>query len=136
MFKLHYRFSKPVVRLSVFAAFLSVVLGFCCYMVQSDRDDEERDRFRVAWWSVNRGETAEVQAMLQHKKISKEDLSEMLLMVAGEEGMDVEPAVKTLSAMKVDTHIHDAEGRGVLQVARLHHHANMIVLLQKAGVTE
>ena len=74
--------------------------------------------------------------MLQHNKISQNDLSEMLLMVANEDNIDIEPAVKTLLAMKVDTHVKDDEGHTVMQIARLHHHSDMIILLQKAGATE
>lgn len=136
MFKLYRHFSKPVVRLSVLIAFLCVVVGFCCYMVQSDREEEESNRFRIAWWSVNRGETADVRTMLQRKEIGSEDLSEMLLMAAGEDDMDAEQAVKTLLALRVNSRAKDGFGQTALQLARFHHHAGIILLLQQAGAKE
>ncbi len=128
------RLSKPVVRLSVLMAVLSVLLGFVCYMVWSDREDLERDQWRITWWDVNRGDTEEVRTMLQRKEISQEDLSEMLLMSA-ENDLD-DSAITTLLALKVNLQAQNAQGQTALQIARRHHHTGKALLLQQAGAKE
>ncbi len=72
--------------------------------------------------------------MLQRKEINQEDLSEMLLMSA-ENDLD-DGAVKSLLALKVNLQAKNAEGQTALQIARRHHHAGKVLLLQQAGAKE